>query len=337
MDVPLEPMADRRLADFRAMDPFILADVSSHTYYLYSAAADEDGRGLVVAFTSPDLASWAGPQVVFSAPDGIWANPKDVAGSPEVHRINDKYYLSVTLSNRDAIFAEPPQVSRPNFLRGVVVAVADAPNGPFELLRTDWPLPPKDFMTLDGALYVDSQGKPWLVYAHDWWQVLDGSIEAVPLSDDLSTSIADPQFLFKGSDGPWFKTQSRVTPDERTYVAEGPHVYRTHDGRLLIFWSTHTIEYGYVQGVARSESGEITGPWVQIEPLLQEDSGHGMVFESFDGQLMMAVNGPYGVFARTQLYDIEDVGDRVAIVRRRGDLEGGAAAGGPGRGRGRSN
>ncbi len=220
------------------------------------------------------------------------------ARGPEIHRYNGKYYFLVTLTNRDAVFAEPPVVSRPNYLRGVVVAEADSPNGPFELLRSDWPLPPKDFMTLDGTLYVDPQGKPWMVYAHEWWQVLDGSIEAVPLSDDLSSSIADPIFLFKGSDGPWLSTQSRVTSDERTYVAEGPQVYRTRDGQLLIFWSTHTIEHGYIQAVVRFKSGELTGPWEQLEPLLQDDSGHGMVFEDFEGRSMMAIDGPYGVFAQ---------------------------------------
>ena len=35
-------------------------------------------------------------------------------------------------------------------------------------------------MTLDGTLYVEN-GLPYMVYAHEWIQILDGTMEAVPL------------------------------------------------------------------------------------------------------------------------------------------------------------
>ena len=37
-------------------------------------------------------------------------------------------------------------------------------------------------MTLDGTLYVDRAGKPWMVYAHEWIQKVDGTMEAIPLT-----------------------------------------------------------------------------------------------------------------------------------------------------------
>jgi hypothetical protein len=197
-------------------------------------------------------------------------------------------------------------------------------------------------MTLDGTLYVDPDGKPWMVYCHDWVQVLDGTVEAVPLADDLSATIADPIYLFKASDGPWLNVQNRVTADERLYVANGPEVFRTQDGQLLMLWSSHTTSDGYVQAVARSTTGKLAGPWQQLEPIVRGDSGHGMLFRTFAGQLMLVVEQPFGEWARARLYDMEDAGDQLKVVRRRDDLDSrpnvaGSNAAGEGRrgGRGR--
>ena len=50
------------------------------------------------------------------------------------------------------------------------------------------PIVDRSVMTLDGTLFVDAGGKPWLVYAHEWVQIGDGTIEAMPLKDDLSAA-----------------------------------------------------------------------------------------------------------------------------------------------------
>ena len=44
---------------------------------------------------------------------------------------------------------------------------------------------------LDGTLHVDPQGKPWFVYAHEWLQTTDGTIEALPVTDDLVAVCTD--------------------------------------------------------------------------------------------------------------------------------------------------
>jgi len=41
-----------------------------------------------------------------------------------------------------------------------------------------------------------------MVYAHEWIQVIDGTMEAIRLKDDLSDSIGEPIHLFKASDAP---------------------------------------------------------------------------------------------------------------------------------------
>ena len=47
-------------------------------------------------------------------------------------------------------------------MRGTTIAVSDSPEGPFTLVKTDGPIAPPNFMTLDGTLYVDRSGKPWM-------------------------------------------------------------------------------------------------------------------------------------------------------------------------------
>lgn len=310
------------LRDFRAHDPFIVAYKPEETYYLYSGGRAEGGRGGVVVYKSKDLKTWEGPRTVFSIPDGAWANPNEGPWAPEVHEYKGKYYLFTTLHNRNTIIAEPPEVWRVNQARGSVIARADTPDGPFELLKTDGPVPPSDYMTLDGTLYVDPDGQPWMVYCHEWVQVIDGTFEAVKLTDDLAGTVGDPIYLFKASDGPWLATQDGTSREMRSYVSDGCELFRTKDGHLLMLWSSHAPREGYVQTVARSRTGKLQGPWEQLDVLIGENSGHGMLFRTFEDQLMLVLHQPFGARARANLYEIEDAGDHLQVVRHRADLDG---------------
>ena len=42
-----------------------------------------------------------------------------------------------------------------------------------------------------------------MVFCHEWLQVGDGQICAIPMSDDLGEAIGDPVILFRASDGKW--------------------------------------------------------------------------------------------------------------------------------------
>src|SRR5262249_23600743 len=155
------------------------------------------------------------------------ANPRHGAWAPEVHEYNGKFYLFTTLHNRDAILAQPPDVWRTQNLRGTVIARADSPMGPFQLLKPSGPHPPRDFMTLDGTFYLDpSDGQPWMVYAHEWIQQIDGTMEAIRLKNDLSDAVGDPIHLFKASDGPWLNAQMKPTTRPLSFVTDGPELFR---------------------------------------------------------------------------------------------------------------
>lgn len=204
-----------------------------------------------------------GPFIAFIAPTESWADPTVNAWAPEVHRFRGKYYLFTTLHNPAKVLPTTDS-SRPNSMRSTMIAVGNSPVGPFVLTKTDAPVAPANFMTLDGTLYVDRAGKPWMVYAHEWLQKVDGTMEAVPLTDDLSSAMGAPIHLFKASDAPWLNAQMTPNTRENHYVTDGPELFRTRSGALLMLWASYMQNElgrnGYVQTVARSRSGELAGP-----------------------------------------------------------------------------
>jgi len=319
------PKQGLRLADILVHDPFILPHKESQIYYLYTSAWPNItglNRFGVMTYKSKDLLNWDGPYVVFVVPDDVWANPMHGTWAPEVHEYKGRYYLFVTLHNRDKIIAEPPKVWRINHWRGTVIAESSSPEGPFKLLKEDGPHTPENFMTLDGTLYVDKDEQPWMVYCHEWIQVIDGTMEAIRLKDDLSSAVGEPIHLFKASDAPWINAESTPSVRQRQYVTDGPQVYRTKNDQLVMLWSSYNKD-GYVQTIARSKSGKIEGPWEQLEPLVYDDSGHGMLFKTFEGQLMLVLHQPFRPpLSRAKIYEMEDVGDTFRVVRARNDLHG---------------
>ncbi|MBC2607542.1 family 43 glycosylhydrolase [Pelagicoccus albus] len=301
-------------------DPFIVPDAETETYYLFTSnipsLSGTVGRG-TMAYKSKDLKNWDMPKAVFVVPENEYG--EEGAWAPEVHEYKGKYYLFTTVHNSSQSFKEAPDVPYSTYPRGTIVAVSESLDGPFEMRDKTGPLPPKEFMTLDGTLFIDEKEEPWLVYAHEWIQRIDGTMEAIKLSEDLSQTIGDPIHLFKASDAPWLNGSLTPSTDPLRYVTDGPQLFRTKKGRLLMLWSSYENDV-YVQTLARSKSGNLQGPWEQLDPLVKHDSGHGMLFETFEGELMMVLHRPFKN-AKGKLYSMRDTGDRVKIVRERTDLD----------------
>ena len=302
-------------------DPWILANAADKTYYLYTSnvpsLSGAQGAGTMV-YRSKDLQHWQHPVVVFRTAEMQWA--QNGAWAPEVHPWRGRFYLFTTVHDETRPLPPGRNAVRPTYRRGTISAVSDNPLGPFHPLNPQGPLPPDNFMTLDGTLYVDPAGKPWLVYAHEWLQKTDGTIEAVPLREDLSRSAGPPLFLFKASDAPWLDQGVTPSTSASQYVTDGPELYRTHDGHLLMLWSSYSHDDTYIQTIARSRTGTLGGPWEQLPPLLYEDSGHGMLFLTFDGKLMLVLHRPFRN-ARGKLYEMKDAGDHLEVLRERVDLD----------------
>jgi len=319
-----------KLAEIRMHDPWIVADKSTDTYYMYEGGMTgtaSQRRSGVIAYKSKDLASWSGPYVVYEVADGGWADPAAGVWAPEVHSYNGKYYLFATLNNYKAPIAQPqPAADSRNVtrievtyggvgwhLRGTQVFVSDSPLGPFKAI-SEKPIPPPDYMSLDGTLYVED-GKPYMVYAHEWIQLVDGNMEAIQMTPDLTRAVGEPFYLFKASDAPWLDSRHKTINGAHPYVTDGPELFKTRTGKLLMIWSSYD-NGSYVEALAHSTSGKLAGPWKQDGILVGQDSGHGMIFHAFDGHLMLVLHQPFdGRLARAKIYEIEDVGETLKVKK----------------------
>ncbi len=311
------------LSDIPVHDPFIVTDAAAGRYVLYTAfdeAAAGRGTG-VVAYTSEDLRHWSGPQVVFRVPEGTWADPRTAPWAPEVHRHAGRWFLFVTLHEPATPLGRVRQgenlvevsnartgLPYPPVRRGVVTAVADGPLGPFTLLQEDGPVTRPDFMAIDGTLFVDDAGEPWMVYVHEWVQLLDGTIEAVRLSADLSRAVSDPVHLFRGSEASWLSTRIPSAQALPPYVTDGPQLRRLPGGGLAMLWSSYRAGQGsgeYVETWAVSESCSLQGPWSQRDVLVDGNAGHGMLFETLDGTLLLVLHrGMNTPKVRAELHEV---------------------------------
>ena len=296
------PKPLRKTEDIWIRDPFIVPAPEEQRYYMYGTT----GFGFST-YVSADLREWEGPISVFKPDKDFWGTRDFWAA--EVHKYKGKYYMFCTFG------AE-------RMLRASQILVAEHPRGPFEPL-TDRPITPYGWQCLDGTLFTDDAKKPWIVFCREWEQTHDGEIWAMPLADDLKDSAGKPPtdrgrltLLFKASEAPW------VVPvpwnpgegDVKNYITDGPFIHRMKDGKLLMLWSSFG-KNGYVQAVAHSESGKITGPWKQdLKLIYDRDGGHGMIFKTFAGKLMLTLHSPNGGGKeRARFFSVEEKEDSVVI------------------------
>lgn len=252
---------------------------------------------------------WEGPYVAFAVPDGCWAHPDHGAWAPEVHEYGGRYYLFVTLHNRERPLPESNAIPMPKHWRGTAIAAGDTPEGPLALLDPARPTTPSDRMALDGTLYVDEAGKPWMVYCHEWIQIADGTVEAIPLLGDLSGAAGEPIHLFRASEASWDTGERTEGYEGAIHVTDGCQLYRTRGGSLVMLWSSYD-KGSYVQTIARSRSGKLEGPWKQLPPLVGEDSGHGMLFRTFGGERLLVLHRPFAMpESRCHLYRMRETED----------------------------
>lgn len=178
---------------------------------------------------------------------------------------------------------------------------------------------PADKPTLDGTFWVEN-GIPYMVYCYEWLQNWDGTIEKIRLKNDLSGSTGDGKVLFKASESPWSKeknNEGQIIPNK---VTDGPFLFKTRTGRLGMLW-TSWIHDVYAQGVAYSASGTLDGPWIHDKELITPPNfGHGMLFRTFEGKLLMSVHSHKSVNGRyiriPVLFEVDDSGDKIIVSQK---------------------
>lgn len=282
-----------KLNEINIRDPFILNE--NGTYYLYGTRAKDFGKnvGGFDVYTSEDLVEFSGAVECF---DSVAAGlNRQVNWAPEVHKYNGKYYMFATFTKE-------------NNRRGTYILKSNTPLGPFAL-HSDGAVTPDEWECLDGTLYIDKKGEPYLVFCHEHTQIIDGSVCYIRLSEDLKTSIGEPVYMFSGSTPDWADKK----PAGEHYITDGPFMYRTSKDELLMIWSTF-VNHMYCQCVARSDNGEIDGNFEHLPPIITNDGGHGMLFKIED-QLMLTYHTPNQTgFERPAFKKLRDTGDTVEIM-----------------------
>ncbi|MDA3880689.1 MAG: glycoside hydrolase family 43 protein [Prolixibacteraceae bacterium] len=294
------------LDSIRLSDPAILVDKSTSTYYM-------TGTGGLL-WKSKDLAKWSGPYVVTQTDPDSWMGPRPMIWAAELHKYKGKYYYFATFTNRDTVIdtVKGNAINR----RASHVLVSEKPDGPYVPMEDETYLP-DDIPTLDGTFWVDTNEKPYMVYCEEWLVNWNGTMEKIELKPDLSGTTGKRKIMFFAYDSPWSKEEDqygRIIPNK---VTDGPFLFRTQTGKLGMIWTSWVFS-DYVQGVAYSESGTLDGPWVQeMEPVTPPNFGHGMLFRTFDGKLLMSVHSHKEVNGRyvriPHLFEVDDSGDKIVV------------------------
>lgn len=296
-DVPLDSI--------QLSDPCILADKKTGMYYMTGTGGQ--------LWKSKDLARWDGPYQVTETDPSSWMGLKPEIWAAELHEYKGKYYYFATFTN-DAVKIDTVKgtvIPR----RASHILVSDNPDGPYKPMK-DATYLPASMPTLDGTFWVDKNGKPYMIYCHEWLQNWNGTVEKIELKPDLSGSIGKGKILFRSSDSPWSREKmgDKVLPNR---VTDGPWLFRTGTGRLGMIW-TSWVFGDYTQGVAYSESGTLDGPWVQEkDPITPPNFGHGMLFQTFDGKWLMSVHSHKDVNGRyvriPHLFEVDLSGDKLVL------------------------
>ncbi len=283
-------------SEINIRDPFIVAHDGK--YYMYGTRAKNFGikTGGFDVYLSTDLENWSDPIQCFDSDKynlNFHAN-----WAPEVHEYKGSYYMFATFTSADSN------------QRGTYILKSDSLLGPF-VPHSVGPATPDGWECLDGTFYISKEGKPYLVFSHEWTQIDDGEVCSVELTSDLKSVVGTPKTLFKGSDMIGAKPIK-----EKCYVTDGPFLYRTKDNNLLMIWSSFS-KSGYTEAIAYSDNDEIDGNWIQSEKhLFTDDGGHGMIFTNLKGQLCFIMHQPNrSSLERPHVIGIKDTGDLIEVIK----------------------
>ena len=275
----------KKTSDLNIRDPFITVDREEGCYYLITSTRKQ-GRGALIAYKSLDLEMWGEVGYVYQARTDYIGNSHFWA--PDFYLYKGNYYCFITVGRT----ADPFINMGTTILKGGTSPV----DGYVPLLPPDQlNITPADMVALDGALYVDDQGVPYMVFCHEWTQVKDGGVWAVKLKEDLSGADGEAWKLFSASESGWAVSGG----GDENIITDGTMIWKDKEsGNLIMTWSSMSAakEIGvqnYSIGQAISRSGKIEGPWEHDPvPLWSSNGGHGMIFEDLEGNLKIAFHSP---------------------------------------------
>ena len=292
-------------SDISLSDPAIMADPVSKYYYMTGTAGN--------IFKSKDLETWTTLPWAINTNGIEWIGKSHTAPSPgqiwapELYYKNEAYYDVVTFTNPNAK-TEGTNHSR----RSIHILKSDKPEGPYKQIEGgDALYLPATKMAIDGTIW-EEDGKLYLIYCYEWVQAGDGAIEYIELKPDLTGTVGESRHICRASDGRAWNTDA---------VTDGCFMFRTQTGRLGMIW-TGWRSGVYVQGVSYSDNGKLSGKWSHSKcPITPDNHGHGMLFRTFDGQLLMSIHSNRNIDLANQkferhpeLFVMDDSGDELRVV-----------------------
>jgi hypothetical protein len=283
-----ESLYNIRTEEMEYRDPFIYVDKEKQAYYCPVVVA-----GGIKMFKSRDLNMWRDLGNVYNT-SGLYSNYTYWAA--DMYRWKDNVYCIATAVSSNG--------SADDFTSAKSNTVFKGDYGPEGAI---WPLnrehvnviPETDTQNIDGSLYVDESGTPWIVYCREAATEItekgyDAGVYAYKMNDDLTSTVGEPVRLFNGSDSK-YACAVDVRDGKAVYIADAPMLWRDpSSGKLICIWSHYAKQPGnddqkwYSIGQAVSTSGKIEGPWEHTGIVNNYDGGHGCIFEDLDGNLKLA-------------------------------------------------
>lgn len=272
-------------------------------YWLYFTSEKANVRGFEARSTR-DFITWQDEGVVFDAA-GTWA--RGAFWAPECYEIDGKFYLFFSAQNADYPWTQAEKFN-------IGAAVADAPSGPFKLLK-DEPIFDPGYPIIDANLFIDDDGTPYLTFSRCCYQhpveselakltreagkfqeIEESWAYGVQLKHDFSGVVGEPVLLIR----PPVTQDDKNAEWESRSVTSGEVNRRWTEGTALFKMNgTYYIAYSanffggdwYAVGYATSKSP--LGPYTKAanNPILEKTSraggvvrgvGHGNVFFSPD-------------------------------------------------------
>lgn len=256
----------------RIRDPFIILD--NGVYYLTGTippfwTGENDG---VMLWKSDDLLHWSEVGLILPstvAGENDWF--RDYWWAPEIHKKNDKFYLTVNCRNEDIGIGQNP-----------LIAVSDRIDGGYTIINRDEPFFTAEKQSNgicigdhgnDANLFTDDDGRTYISTC-----CYEG-IHICEIDLDTATLIGDEILMIEpAEDGKW------DTRNEGSFVIK-------RNGMYYCFYSSFTRSYEV--GVAYAK--DIKGPWVKDEknPIITplgvdnlQHSGHNCIFRDKEGRYL---------------------------------------------------
>ena len=280
-----------RKEEINIRDPFIVYE--DGVYYLYGTRAKGLGCkvGGIDVYISDDMTEWSDPIECFDSEK--YGLNREANWAPEVYKYKGRFYMFATFTQE-------------NGLRGTYSLRSDSPRGPF-VPHSKGALTPKEWECLDGTLYIDEEGVPFLVFCHEHTQLIDGTICYVRLNEELDSPVGDAVTMFSASSYEPVDAQ----PNGH-YITDGPFMYRSMTGELFMLWSSY-IKGVYSQFAIRFKNKKLGLDFEHVKPLLLNDCGHGMIFSDDKNTYLVYHTPNENLLERPGFSLFLDNGDSIAV------------------------